>query len=77
MVHIHGQTYGCTRFTVYKDVGEDRSARDIEPGGDQKPAGDCHRLDGLVDGAGADALHVDGDAIFDHAGYSACHRGGR
>ena len=48
MVHIHGQTYGCTRFTVYKDVREDRSARDVEPGGDQKPAGDCHRLDGCM-----------------------------
>ena len=67
-MHVDRQPDRGPGFTVDEDIGEDGGAGDVETHGDEEPARDGDRLDGLVDGTGAHALQVDGDAVLYHAG---------
>ena len=75
-MHIHGEPDGRTGFTVDEDVGEDGGAGDVKTRRDQKTPCDCHGLDSLIDGARPDALHIDGNAIFNHARNGTRNRSG-
>src|SRR4051812_41549100 len=50
---------GGAALAVDLDVGERRDAHQIDAGGGDVAAGDGQRLDGLVEGAGADHLDLD------------------
>ena len=76
-MNVDRETDCRARLPVNEDVGEHRRAGDIKAGRNQKAARNGNGLDGLVDGTGADALNVDGDAIFDHAGNGAGNGRGR
>ena len=77
LVNVDRETDCRARLPVNEDVGEHRRAGDIKAGRNQKAARNGNGLDSLVDGTGADALDVDGDAIFDHAGNGAGNGRGR
>ena len=70
-VDVYGKADCGALLASDVDVGECWGAGDVNASGNQESTCDGKGLDRLVDRAGSHALHVDGNAILDHASYSS------
>ena len=71
---LHNEFYRRALFPIDLDVGKGRDADEIDAVRRDKAAGNRDGLDGLVERAGPDGLHLRTAILTDHAGQSASDR---